>query len=296
MLKLTIGMPVFNDVAFIDASLRSILAQEDISFKLIISDDGSTDGSADICLDYASKDSRISYIRQPINLGISRNMEYLLAACDTPFFMWAGDDDLWDPRFCKILIDKLEQNPNAVSAFTYYYEIDEKDQRIEPPYTYDFSGKNAFTRIRKLVQTTNDGFGYGIFRYEAIKDVRFPVWWWPNKKTPYNNIFPTLCYYLAQGDYALYTEDFLFLKRVKTEKNTNHLLVGQGNGIKELSAYFLRRFNMVFICLRYIRRSQGFLLTFRLAPIIYYRWWIVSFSQQFSSAYRFIWKRIFQRS
>ena len=48
----TIGMPVFNDVLFIEKSIKSILSQTFRDFILIISDDGSTDGSELICKKY----------------------------------------------------------------------------------------------------------------------------------------------------------------------------------------------------------------------------------------------------
>ena len=75
---LTIGMPVFNDILFIEQSIQSILNQSFKDFIFILSDDGATDGSAEICLEYAKQEPRIKYVKQKNNLGISKNMEFLL--------------------------------------------------------------------------------------------------------------------------------------------------------------------------------------------------------------------------
>ena len=106
-------MPVFNDIDFIKQSVESILNQSYSDFWLVISDDASTDGTGEICKNYALKDNRIKYIRHEKNLGISRNMQFLLSHATTEYFMWAGDDDLYAPDFIVKHIKALETNQKA---------------------------------------------------------------------------------------------------------------------------------------------------------------------------------------
>ncbi len=54
--EVTIGMPVFNDVVFIEESIVSILNQTYKNFNLILSEDDSTDTSADVSLSFALTD------------------------------------------------------------------------------------------------------------------------------------------------------------------------------------------------------------------------------------------------
>ena len=54
---------------FLAGTLDSIVAQSFRDFELIISDNGSTDRTASICRDYASRDSRIRYFRHEVNRG-----------------------------------------------------------------------------------------------------------------------------------------------------------------------------------------------------------------------------------
>ena len=69
----TIGLPVYNSETYLRQSLDSLLAQTHSDFVLIISDNASTDGTADICRSYAKKDSRIRYYRNTENIGLPRN-------------------------------------------------------------------------------------------------------------------------------------------------------------------------------------------------------------------------------
>ncbi|SFT66562.1 Glycosyltransferase involved in cell wall bisynthesis [Lishizhenia tianjinensis] len=282
--RVTIGMPVFNDIEFIEESIESLLNQSYENFKLILSDDGSTDGSSDICLKYAEIDDRIEYIRQPKNLGISRNMEFLARESDTEYFMWAGDDDIWHKEFLEKCVSLLELNKDAVVAFSKYDTITEAKKKLRTISKPAYSNASSFVRLKEFIRDADDGFGYGLLRTEVAQKVSFPVWWWPNRKTPYNNIYPTLCFYLAQGNYKEYSEESLFYKRVKTEGRVNHKLIGEGNAFYETIAYVLRRFNLTVFSFREIRRAKNIGLAFRIFPLLIYNWFLLSSLQQINLA------------
>src|SRR5579871_3550594 len=127
----SVGMPVFNDKQFLVAALDSILGQSYSHLELIISDDCSTDGSNNICRDYAARDPRVKYFRQEKNLGISKNMEFLLKQSSGKYFMWAGNDDLWHIDFVKVLRGLLIQNSSAVVAFCNVEDIDEEGKLLD---------------------------------------------------------------------------------------------------------------------------------------------------------------------
>ena len=69
----SIGMPIFDAEQYLVGALRAVLAQDYPNFELIISDNGSKDGTKEICLEFQKTDSRIRYIRHPKNLGASKN-------------------------------------------------------------------------------------------------------------------------------------------------------------------------------------------------------------------------------
>ena len=74
-INLSIIIPVYNNDKYIQRCLDSVLAQSYNDFELIIVDDGSTDGSSEICKKYASTDSRIIYTKIPNSgAGAARNI------------------------------------------------------------------------------------------------------------------------------------------------------------------------------------------------------------------------------
>jgi glycosyltransferase involved in cell wall biosynthesis len=294
---ITIGMPVYNDKDFIEESLNSILQQTYKDFILIISDDGSTDGSEEICRSYAENDNRIKYIRQPVNLGISKNMEFLLKQANTKYFMWAGDDDVYSIDFIEKMINQLERNPQSVSAFGTCAIIDENGEKLDNDIDLDYSNTNRFIRLKNFIKNATDYFGYGVFVTAEIKEVKFPVWWWPNRKTPYNNIFPTLCYYLAKGDYVSIKGAPLFFKRVKSEQKTHHILVGKNNAIKESLAFYIRRFNLALVSFTQIKKGCGIFEALKLYPYLHHYWFVIPIWKQTKLAINaFLNNRILRRN
>jgi glycosyltransferase involved in cell wall biosynthesis len=279
--KLTIGMPVYNDIDFIEGSLNSILELQDRDFILLISDDNSNDGSGEICKRFAEKDKRVVYIKQSVNLGISKNMKLLLDMAQSPYFMWAGDDDLWHPRFTTELIRLLEENKAAVSSFCIYQEIDDHGENYFPYLTIgNYHNPDKVQRLKYFIKNALDGFGYGIFRTDLIKEVEFPVWWWPNKKSPLNNIYPTLCYYLAQGDFVYYEKEVLYWKRKKTRAKTNYTSTGEGKSIKALIAYFIRKFNLIVCSFQSVKKSSGLSVATKLILPLCTEWFMKPCLQQ----------------
>lgn len=272
---ITIGFPVYNDKRFVARALESLLAQSFQDFELIISDDCSTDGSALVCEEYAKKDARIRYVRQAHNIGISRNMEFLLKLADRKYFMWAANDDLWHVDFIKNLVLELENNNTVISAFCPMHFIDEEDKMllIPPPRKIDYSGENSYERLKKLIKIFDDCFGYGIFRRSEILQVRFPTWWWINKNCPYNNIYPTLCFYLAKGNFILCDGEDLWYNRLKNNENINHKVPYNNSFIRGLLAFCLRKFNLVICSLASSYRGhKSCILIFKILPFMLVDW------------------------
>lgn len=274
-------MPVFNDVDYIEKSIQSVLKQSYKNFELVISDDQSTDGSADICKNYEQSDSRIKYIRQPKNLGISKNMKFLLDQSNSEFFIWAADDDLWAVDFLKVLVNTLENNPDYLSAFTTYTHINEKDEIIDIPLDYNYEGKSAKQRIKKLILEPSDAFGYGLFRRKSIKSVKFPVWVWPNKNVSWNNIYPTLFFYLAKGNYKQVYGEPLFFNRIK--ERTNHSLTRKNKAF-HLFALLVRKINLFNSCIINTIKGGQLKTALLLSPLLLKKWVIVPFYYELRSA------------
>jgi len=277
MPEVSIGMPVFNDRIFLTKAIESLLGQSFTDFELIISDDASTDGSQEVCLYYSKIDSRIKYIRQEANIGISSNMEFLLAQAKGTYFMWAGNDDYWHQDYIKSLVNCHKMNPNLVVAFTPMVFVDENDLIIKDygVRSVSYEASTPVERLSKLINFFDDAFGYALFKREKIIGVEFPIWWWINSKCAYNNIYPSLCFYLSKGNFKLCDSQPMWFNRLKQNHNVNHKIPYNNSFIRGLFAFVLRKFNLVIVSLKQIYRgSRNIYLPVRMAPLMLYKWFI----------------------
>lgn len=97
--SVSIGMPVYNGANYIREALDSLLAQTFADFELIISDNASTDKTAQICKEYADRDNRIIYFTQYHNIGAVANFQFVLNSARSALFMWAAHDDKWSKNY-----------------------------------------------------------------------------------------------------------------------------------------------------------------------------------------------------
>jgi glycosyltransferase involved in cell wall biosynthesis len=130
---LTIGLPVFNGERFIADAVSSILAQDFTDFALVISDNASTDGTEELCREWAAGDARVTYVRHDTNRGAAWNANYLVTTTRGPFFKWAAHDDVLRPTALKRCLEALAEHPEVVLSFTRRVKIDEDGKVIKPP-------------------------------------------------------------------------------------------------------------------------------------------------------------------
>jgi glycosyltransferase involved in cell wall biosynthesis len=114
--KITVGMPVYNGEDTLRPVLDSLLAQSFSDFELVISDNASMDDTANICQEYAAKDSRIRYVRQEKNLGGIGNFKFVFDEAQCEYFMWAASDDIRSPDFIELNYTFLSENPDYVAS------------------------------------------------------------------------------------------------------------------------------------------------------------------------------------
>lgn len=113
---IAIGMPVYNGESTLRVVLDSLLAQDFGDFELIISDNASTDGTESICREYATRESRIQYVRQPNNIGAAANFKFVLDLARSEFFMWAACDDVRSQNWLQVNYEFLKANPSYVAS------------------------------------------------------------------------------------------------------------------------------------------------------------------------------------
>ncbi len=125
----SIIIPVYNTSQFLSRSIESVLNQSFGDFELILVDDGSTDGSGEICESYARRDCRVNVLHQK-NGGVSsaRNSGLDYAKGDWIFFVDSDDEVL--PDGLQVLVNLISNDVDLVMGGFVEVELDDKTIEI----------------------------------------------------------------------------------------------------------------------------------------------------------------------
>jgi Glycosyl transferase family 2 len=110
----------YNHADFVGQALDSFLAQvTTFDVEVVVSDDCSSDGTADIAQSCQSRfGSRLRVLRSPVNLGVTRNFRRALKACRGKYVALCEGDDFWrGPDKLQAQVDFLEAHPDYVMAY-----------------------------------------------------------------------------------------------------------------------------------------------------------------------------------
>lgn len=113
----SIGLPVYNGERFIERAIQSMVDQTLRDWELIITDNGSEDGTEEIAQGFAKADPRISYSRNPENLGASKNFEIAFEKSNGKYFAWLAYDDWFGPRYLEECVAVLDRDESAAMSF-----------------------------------------------------------------------------------------------------------------------------------------------------------------------------------
>ncbi len=182
--KVIIGLPVYNGQKYLGAAIESHLAQSFGDFDLVISDNGSTDATPEICAVYASKDKRVKYLRSDENRGILWNHRRVLDAIESPkqYFRWAGADDIMEPELLLAMVTVLDTRPEVEAVVPDTKNIDEQGEIIgSAPRTLDLQSSDAFERAHAvLLANYQHVIAYGLLRASTLRLMRtgpnYPGW------------------------------------------------------------------------------------------------------------------------
>jgi glycosyltransferase involved in cell wall biosynthesis len=116
--RVSVGLPVYNGERYVGEAIAAVLSQTFGDLELVISDNASTDGTREICEDFARSDQRVRYHRNPENLGAAPNFNRCFAlAQPSEYFKWITYDDLMTDDFLERCILALDRDAGVSLAF-----------------------------------------------------------------------------------------------------------------------------------------------------------------------------------
>lgn len=129
--KISVIVPVYNVEKYVAKCIDSIIGQSFEDWELILIDDASTDGSADVCREYQAKDKRISFYANEVNSGVSatRNRGFDICRGDYVFFL--DSDDWFDSDMFNGMLSACVDNNAEIAVCGQTLETLNDDGTIE---------------------------------------------------------------------------------------------------------------------------------------------------------------------
>lgn len=203
MALITVGLPFYNSEDYLYYAIISVIHQSFTDWKLILIDDGSTDGSLKIASSFIS-DSRIILLSDGINRGLIFRLNQLIEMCDTPYLARMDADDIMHPYRLEKQYQYLQINPqvDVLGSFAYSINTDNEIQGIlkkkKHPQTIDDVFRNL-TFIHPTVIARTDWWRVSMYEkeYERMEDKAL----WSRKilSSHFENLELPLLYYRDIG-------------------------------------------------------------------------------------------------
>lgn len=123
----SIIVPAYNAERWLPAAVRSVLAQTEQDWELVLVDDGSTDATPGLCDGYAASDPRIR-VEHTLNAGVSAARNHGLRLCRGQWILFLDADDVLHPDMIRIMLDAATRhNADMVSCATYQFHTPQQE-------------------------------------------------------------------------------------------------------------------------------------------------------------------------
>lgn len=172
---MSIGLPVYNGENYVSEAIQCSLSQTFSNWEMIICDNGSTDRTLSICLEFAHQDGRIRVYQNARNIGVAGNFNAVFRLSRGRYFKWVTHDDLFTPGFIESCIWELEKDHSVALAFPKVAYVDARGRLLRRQ-TSELSilGKTTQSRVKQLMvfeARSNDIFWsqFGLIRREVLE-------------------------------------------------------------------------------------------------------------------------------
>ncbi|MEV8633377.1 CDP-glycerol glycerophosphotransferase family protein [Streptosporangium sp. NPDC051023] len=164
----------YNDAARLPRAVRSVLGQSLRNIEVIISDDGSTDGTERVARRLRREDRRVRYLRRDVNsggCGAPRNDG--VAAARAPYVMFLDSDDELPRHACKSMLQELERT-GADFVTGQISRLYEWNGRTQPYYPGLFARRRTVEGIAREPGMFLDSFSTNkLYRTEMLRRLPF---------------------------------------------------------------------------------------------------------------------------
>jgi len=214
----SVGIPTYNRPQGLQQTLECITTQSYPNLEIIVSDNcsGGEETHA-VVQSFMENDIRIKFYRQDSNLGAIKNFQFVLEESSGEYFMWAADDDDWEPSFIETCLNHHFQLGNDYAVVSmeaqYFYDAKKFPFFQEATPFYSVSPDEPFARIGHMLEYNFGNLFYGLYRKSVLFNNKRSFFTLVRNRTPFNEI-ALLVFVAAKGKIRVLPEIGIY-KRLK---------------------------------------------------------------------------------
>lgn len=209
-----------NGAPYLPEQLDSLMAQTCRSWRLLVRDDGSSDGTLEILENYRSRHPDVIMIipNEGQNLGACGNFSRLLEQADAPYVMFCDQDDFWLPDKIETTLaamQELERQHGTATPLLIHTDLMVVDEQLtvigESLWRFQRTEPQRLTKLNRVL-LQNLATGCTIMINRALRDLAVPVpkqawmhdWWLVLVATAFGRVAavasPTVLYRQHEGN------------------------------------------------------------------------------------------------
>ncbi len=164
----SVGIPTYNRPDGLLRTIKQIAGQTYSNLEILVSNNASPNPIVPALLARCAElDPRIRFVNQPENLGILKNFQYVLNHTRGEYFMWAADDDEWDPRFIATCVEAMLGHAvgTVMPGFTRHNRALGRRGLAQLP---KMTGQDRYAEVMAFYQATPHSMFYGLHRRGTV--------------------------------------------------------------------------------------------------------------------------------
>lgn len=218
MCKISVIIPVYNVEKYIEKCVKSVEAQTYQDYKIILVNDGSTDGSGKLCDALAQKNERITVVHQT-NKGQGGARNAAINRCDTEYILFVDSDDYIHPELLERCMGAAQKHNCDIVLFD-AVSVDESG-KTGALYDLPVSTNKILTKSEKCILSKNPSPCDKLYKTSLFKDnnIHYPekVWYEDLRTIPKVLLLADkivklesepLYYYLQRSDSTMHTPNY----------------------------------------------------------------------------------------
>jgi glycosyltransferase involved in cell wall biosynthesis len=225
--KVSVVLPIFNGERYLIETLESIRLQTYRPIELIIVNDGSSDGSRTLCLEWVAKhdeDLKIQFFDNFLNLGVCSALGRACEYATGDFIAQIGHDDVWAPTHLAQLVSSLNGTSNAVAAFGSVNYINGSGEAIKAN-MFDHGLVDELSRYQLFARLLSGNVLCAPASLFRVKSYKKSFWGINNERLQDHRLWLNL---LLEGDFIFVKDSEISYRVHENNLSSAHVLQLQG--------------------------------------------------------------------